>query len=87
MPNTKSAIKELRKVKKRTARNQTKKRDLAYAVKQALRAVAAGDKAAAVGFAKQVQKAADKAAKTSVIAQNKANRQKSRVMAKVNAMK
>ncbi len=87
MPNTKSAIKELRKVKKRTARNQSRKRDLSYVVKQALRAIAAGDKAAATDFAKQVQKAADKAAKGNVIARNKANRQKSRIMTKLNAMK
>ncbi len=86
MPNKKSAMKELRKTKKRTARNSARQKNLAYLVKQTIKAVEKGDKVEATRLAKLVQKAADKAAKGNVIKANTANRQKARVMAKVNGI-
>lgn len=79
-------MKELRKAKKRSASNSAKQKNLSYLVKQAIRAAEKGEKTEAANLAKLVQKAADKAAKGGVVKANKANRQKSRVMAKLNSI-
>lgn len=79
-------MKELRKGKKLAAHNAAVKKNIKHLVKQTIKAVESGDKATATALAQKVQKATDKAAKTNVIKTNKANRQKSSVMTKVNAL-
>ena len=73
MPLIKSAIKKLRKDKKRAAHNLALKRRYKELIKKALREPTEKNKKAAVS-------AIDKAAKRNVIHKNKAARLKSRVM-------
>ncbi|MCX7778823.1 MAG: 30S ribosomal protein S20 [Patescibacteria group bacterium] len=84
MPITKSAIKELRKVKKRTARNKKIKANLKYLEKKFLKFIREKNKEKAREFYQKIQKALDKAAKRNVIKKNKASRKKSRLAKKLN---
>jgi len=83
IPNTRSAIRQLRKSKKRRERNLKRKGVLRRVVKQIEKQIVAGDKAKAQELINQLMKAADKAAKTGAIHPNKAARIKSRLMRKL----
>lgn len=82
MANTKSAKKNIRKTARRTARNQAVVTRLKSLAKQARKATAADDPAAARDLARAYVSAMDKAAKTGVIHANKAAHAKS-AMAKI----
>jgi len=85
MPITKSAKKALRQSKRRAARNLIKKEAYKAAVKK-VRALAISGKAKELNEAlATAYKALDKAAKTNVIAKNKAGRLKSRLTKFVRA--
>lgn len=79
MPIIKSAIKKLRKDRKRTKINRAKKDTLAHAIKKAKKSKSVKDVQIAISLV-------DKAAKTHLIHTNKAARLKSR-LAKLNAVK
>lgn len=86
MPNIKSAIKRTKQMEKRRLHRASQKSDLRTAMKNFEKAVAAND----VELAKQtllvVVKKLDKAATKGLIHKNAANRHKSRLMKKFNAL-
>jgi|YelNatPaOPRAMG01_1025707.scaffolds.fasta_scaffold439847_2 small subunit ribosomal protein S20 len=84
MPKTKSAKKELRKIKRRTIRNQAIKANLRYLERKFLKSIEEKNKEMAKEFYRKLQKALDKAAKRNVIKKNKASRKKSRLAKKLN---
>lgn len=85
MPNKKSAMKELRKTERRTARNQQVKRRLRELIKKVDKFVSASQKEEAVKLYDKIQKIVDKAAKRSnPFNDGKADRIKSRVAKKIN---
>lgn len=84
MPNLKSAKKELRKSKSRTARNEQVRQEIKKMVKGGRRAVDAKT-AEAVDMVKQTIKTLDKAVKKGVIKKNTASRKKSRLQKRLNA--
>ncbi len=86
MPNKKSAKKELRKNVKRHAANLKVAGKAKRLLKANLKKVSAKDKGVAAELP-QTMKALDKAAKKGVISRNKASRQKSRLMKKINLIK
>ncbi|KKW21779.1 MAG: 30S ribosomal protein S20 [Parcubacteria group bacterium GW2011_GWB1_52_7] len=79
MPITKSAKKALRQSKRRRAGNLAKKTAYKVAVKKVRALVLAGDKKEIQSALSLAYKTLDKAAKTNVIAKNKAARLKSRL--------
>ena len=83
MPNTKSAKKELRKSKKRQARNKKIKDNVKNLIKKSRQAIKANDKNAS-GLVSAALKALDKAAQKGVIKKNTCNRKKSRLHLKLN---
>jgi small subunit ribosomal protein S20 len=83
MANIRSAEKNIRKTKTRTAHNQTVKSRIRTLRKKVLAAVESGDVKAANASLAEFASAADKAAKTHVIHQNTAARLKSRVASKL----
>jgi len=86
MPNTKSAKKELRKSVKREAANLKVKNVMKTTVKKSLKKVLAEDKSVKEDIA-TIMKAVDKAAKRGIIKKQAANRKKSRLAKKINALK
>ncbi len=82
MANIRSAEKNIRKTKTRTAHNQTVKSRIRTLRKKVLAAVESGDGKAANAALAEFSSAADKAAKTKVIHKNTASRLKSRVASK-----
>lgn len=87
MPNTTSAKKRLRQNIVRRARNRSVKSALRTQVRKVREAVAAGDLAKAEAELKLAAKKADKAAAGATIHRNAAARTKSRLAAKVRALK
>lgn len=85
MPNIKSAKKELRKSIKRAAHNAKIKDNINLLTKKTKKAIAASDDTAKDLF-KGTMKALDKAAKKGLIKKNAANRKKSRLHKKLNAV-
>lgn len=85
MPITKSAKKALRQSIRRHARNLKQKDAYKNAVKVVRKLVEEGKKNDAVGKLSILYKTLDKAAKTHVIAKNKASRLKSRLTKLVHA--
>lgn len=83
MANIRSAEKNIRKTKTRTAHNQTVKSRIRTLRKKVLAAVETGDAKAANTALAEFASAADKAAKTNVIHKNTASRLKSRVASKL----
>jgi len=87
MANKKSAIKELRKTKKRTSHNQKIKAHVKYLFKQSTELIKLGKldeaKKATINF----QQAVNKAAKTHVISLNRARRKTSSLMKALNSTK
>lgn len=87
MPNTKSALKELRKTKKRTVKNLRSKRSLKTQAKDILKALEVGDLEKAKKLFPTFQKTVDKAVKTNIIKKNTASRKKSRLAKKIKSTK
>lgn len=83
MPITKSAVKELRKAKKRAAANRAYLKKIKEALKRAQKAAKAKNAEEAQTAAKQAIKLLDKAASRHVIHKNKAARKKSRLLAAI----
>jgi small subunit ribosomal protein S20 len=78
MANTKSALKRTRQTAVRTARNRADKSRIKTLRKNALAAVAAGDRDAAAAAASTLASAVDKAAKRNLVHPNKAANIKSK---------
>jgi small subunit ribosomal protein S20 len=87
MAHKKSALKELRKAKRREIRNKRVKEKIKYLEKKFLKAIALKDKNKAKEFYILLQEALDKAAKRNIIKKNKASRKKSRLAKKLNGLK
>ncbi|USG63904.1 30S ribosomal protein S20 [Brevibacillus ruminantium] len=86
MPNIKSAIKRTKQIEKRRAQRSSQKSDLRTAVKNFEKAVAAQDVDLAKSTLLVAVKKLDKAATKGLIHKNAANRQKSRLMKKLNVL-
>ncbi len=84
MAHKHAAIKHLRHTEKRTEKNASVKKNIAYLRKQALRAVGAKDSKTAEEFFKKMTKAVDKAARVNIIKKNTAARKKSRLATAIN---
>lgn len=83
MPIKKSAIKELRKTKKRTTHNKMVKENIKIAIKKVVKALNAKDAAGTQAAVIAAVKLLDKAASKDIIHANKAGRKKSRLLATV----
>lgn len=83
MANTAAARKDIRQSKKRTSRNNVKRRNYREAMKAAVAAIKAGDKKAQE-LVNVAHKMLDKAAKSNVIHKNKAARLKGRLQKQLN---
>ena len=84
MANLRSAIRDIRKSRKRAERNQSVKSAIKTFVKKTRVAIANGDENAAE-LLSQTSAAVDKAAKRNIIHKNAANRRKSRLAKRLNA--
>lgn len=87
MPNKQSAIKELRKAKKRSVHNARVKTNFKALFSKAKDHATKGEMEEAKKASVAFQIAADKAAKVNVISKNKANRKKSTLMKMLSAKK
>ena len=86
MANLKSSLKDIRRIARRTEHNRGLRTRLKTLRKKADAAIASGEATAAQQAIRIYSSALDKAAKTSVIHVNKANRQKSRLVNKLMAL-
>ena len=86
MPNTESAKKRVRQSAARNARNLWRKRRVKNDMSDFLKAVAAGDAAAAEKEMRKAARTLDKVAATGTIHKNTAARRKSRMAAKVASL-
>ena len=86
MANTRSAEKNIRKTKARTAHNQSVKSRIRTARKRVLAAVEKGDPKAAAAELSAFASLADKAAKTKILHKNAASRLKSRLAKKLKGV-
>ena len=87
MASSLSAKKRMRQNEKRRARNRWRKAQVKDAVKTYSDALGAGDKAKAAEQLKTVYKKLDRVAAKGTIHKNAANRRKSRLAKKLNAVK
>ncbi|MEK7122816.1 MAG: 30S ribosomal protein S20 [Patescibacteria group bacterium] len=87
MAHKKAALKDIKQSKKRTARNKNVKEHLGYVKKQVQKAVEKKDLVRAEEFYAKLVKSVDKAAKRNIVMKNTANRRKSRLAKKINALK
>jgi len=87
MANHFSALKRARQTEKRSARNQANTSRLRTALRQMREALAKGDKAAAEQVFRKTVSALDKAVQKGVIHNNTSSRYKSRLSARLNAVK
>lgn len=87
MAHTISGLKNIRRNENRRLRNKTAKSRLRGQMRKVLAAVARKDKAASVGELKVAYKLLDRAASAHVLHKNAAGRYKSRLAAKVTAIK
>jgi small subunit ribosomal protein S20 len=87
MPNTKSAARRARSSVRKHIHNRSVKSRLGTLEKAYLDLVGAGKKNEATAALRGVSSALDKAAKTSVLPKARANRKKSRLAARLNALK
>jgi small subunit ribosomal protein S20 len=87
MANHFSALKRARQTEKRSVRNRANTSRLRGALRQLREAMAKGDKAGAEGVFRQTVSALDKAVQKGVVHGNTASRYKSRLSARVNALK
>jgi small subunit ribosomal protein S20 len=84
--NLRSAIRDIRKSRKRAERNQSVRSAIKTFVKKTRVAITAGDENAAELLG-QTSALVDKAAKRNIIHKNAANRRKSRLAKRLNAQK
>jgi small subunit ribosomal protein S20 len=82
--NLRSAIRDIRKSRRRAERNQAVKSAIKTFVKKTRNAIANGDENAAE-LLSQTSAVVDKAAKRKIIHRNAANRRKSRLARRLNA--
>ena len=87
MANHFSALKRARQTEKRSVRNRANTSRLRSALRQLRESLATGDKTAAEQVFRQTVSALDKAIQKGVIHENTASRYKSRLSARVNALK
>jgi small subunit ribosomal protein S20 len=87
MANHFSALKRARQTETRTVRNRANTSRLRGALRDLRESLAKGDKAAAQVAFRQTVSALDKAVQKGVIHQNTSSRYKSRLSARVNALK
>ncbi|MFZ6015501.1 MAG: 30S ribosomal protein S20 [Patescibacteria group bacterium] len=87
MANKQSALKELRKTKKRTINNARIKTNVKHLYKECLELLKQGKTEEAKVKAKEFQQASDKAAKRHVISQNRAKRKNSALMLMISGKK
>ncbi|MEK9183184.1 MAG: 30S ribosomal protein S20 [Patescibacteria group bacterium] len=87
MPNKPAAIKALRQTKRATAKHAKIKAGLDILTRKIKKALAGKAKDELKKMAVEWQQACDKAVKGNVLKKNTANRMKSRLMAKINAIK
>ena len=87
MPNIKSAIKRVSVIEKKTLRNNMIKSGYRTAVRKFEEAVSEGDKAKAETLFSEATKKIDQACTKGVIVKNTADRKKSYLAKKLNAMK
>jgi len=87
MANHFSALKRARQTEKRTLRNRANTSRLRSALRQFRDAVTKGEKAAVGQVFRETVSALDKAVQKGVIHENTASRYKSRLSARVNALK
>ena len=84
MANLRSAIRDIRKSRKRAERNQSVKSAIKTFVKKTRTAITAGDENTMQAFS-ETSALLDKAAKRNIIHKNAANRKKSRLAKRLNA--
>jgi small subunit ribosomal protein S20 len=87
MPNTKSAERRMRSSLRKRVRNRSAKSRLGTIEKNYMTIVAKGDKAAASTAFRELSSALDKAAKSGIVHKATANRKKSRLNNRLNALK
>lgn len=87
MANHFSALKRARQTEKRTARNRSNTSRLRTGLRQLRESLAKGDKQAAEQVFRQTVSALDKAVQKGVIHSNTASRYKSRLSARLHAVK
>jgi small subunit ribosomal protein S20 len=87
MANHFSALKRARQTETRSARNRSNTSRLRSALRQLRESLAKGDKASAESIFRQTVSALDKAIQKGVIHENTASRYKSRLSARLNALK
>lgn len=87
MPNIESAKKRVRQTKKRNALNNWRKRRIKDQTKTFLKAIVAGDAAAAETEFRKVAGLLDRIACTSTLHKNTASRRKSRLARRLNILK
>ena len=87
MANHFSALKRARQTERRTARNRSNTSRLRSALRDMRAALTNGDKAAAEQTYRQTASALDKAIQKGVLHQNTASRYKSRLSARLKALK
>lgn len=83
MPIKQSAVKELRKIKKRAAHNRSAKSSIKDALKKVTKALQSKNIEAARAAAIEAVKILDKAAQKNIIHKNKSARKKSRLFASI----
>jgi small subunit ribosomal protein S20 len=87
MANHFSALKRARQTEKRTARNRANTSRLRSALRQLREALTKGDKTAAEQVFRQTVSALDKGVQKGVVHKNTASRYKSRLSARLHAVK
>ncbi len=87
MANHFSALKRARQTKKRTTRNRANTSELRTALRDLRESLAKGDKATAGQIHRQTVSSLDKAVQKGVLHENTASRYKSRLSARLNALK
>jgi len=87
MANHFSALKRARQTERRTVRNRANTSRLRTQLRDLREAIAKGDKAAAAEMYRETVSALDKAIQKGTLHANTASRYKSRLSARVNAMK
>jgi small subunit ribosomal protein S20 len=87
MANHFSALKRARQTEKRSVRNRANTSRLRSALRQLRESLTKGDKAGAELVYRQTVSALDKAVQKGVLHENTASRYKSRLSARVNALK
>jgi small subunit ribosomal protein S20 len=87
MPNIKSAIKRVKTIEKNRAQNASQKSALRTSVKHVEVAVQNSDVNTAIEALQEASRKLDKAAGKGLIHKNAANRKKSRLATRINALK